>query len=178
MAASDHTINFLNGSSTAAVTLRVGTYSFVSTTIPGYADGSVAQFTVTPTTTSLGLSITANGTLEVTVKDEDGSSITSGALQLSNQQGDVRYGDEEDIVSGAVTFANVPHGAGISFYMAQNGSDADHDPLADPQLVDMALQTQQEAVLNELKTTSVNFTMADGNYAGITPVTGNLVMNG
>lgn len=179
MAASDHTISFLNGTSTAPVTLRVGTYSFVSTTIPGYASGgNVAQFTVTPTTTSLGLSITGNGTLEVTVKDEDGSSITSGALQLSNQQGDVRYGVEEDIVGGAVTFANVPYGAGISFYMAQNGSDTNHDPLADPQVVDMAQQTQQEAVLNQLKTTSLSFTMADTNYAGITPVTGDLVMNG
>lgn len=180
MAASDHTINFLNGTSTAPVALRVGTYSFVSTTIPGYADGgSVAQFTVTPTTTSLALSITADGTLQVTVKDEDGTSITSGALQLSNEAGDVRYGSEVDIVAGAVTFSNVPYAAaGIDFYMAQNGSDENHDPLEEPQAVDMTQQTQQEAVLNQLKTTSVSFTMADTNYSGITPVTGDLVMNG
>ena len=68
MAASDYTINFQNGSSTQPVTLPVGTYSFVSTTIPGYADGGIAQFTVEPTSTSIALSISASGTLEVTVK--------------------------------------------------------------------------------------------------------------
>ena len=180
MAASDFTISFLNGSSTAPVTLPVGTYSYISNTIPGYAvGGNVAQFTITPTTTSVALSITADGELQVTVEDDLGDPITAGALQLSNQAGDIRYGDEEDITAGAVTFANVPYAAaGIEFYMAQNGSDAYHEPLADPQLVDMQQQQQQETVLNDRKTTSVSFTMADANYAGITPVTGDLVMNG
>lgn len=180
MAASDYTINFLDGSSTVPVLLPVGTYSYISNTISGYAvGGSVAQFTVTPTTTSLALSITANGTLQVTVEDDLGAPITAGALQLSNLAGDVRYGTEEDIVAGAVTFANVPYAAaGMNFYMAQNSSDTDHDPLAAPQAVDMTQQTQQETVLNDRKSASVSFTMADANYSGITPVTGNLVMNG
>ena len=33
-------------------------------------------------------------------------------------------------------------------------------------------------VLNDRKTSSVSFTMADAIYAGITPVTGALVVNG
>ena len=92
MAASNHTINFQDGSSTAPVSLPVGTYSFVSTDIPGYETGTVTQFTVTPTTTSVALSVTANGALTVTVKDDLGNSITSGEMQLSNQAGGIRYG--------------------------------------------------------------------------------------
>lgn len=179
MAASDYTINFLNGSSTAPVTLPVGTYSYVSNTIPGYAGGNIAQFTVTPTTTSLVLSITAEGILNVTVEDDLGNPITAGALQLSNQAGDTKYGQEVSIASGAASFANVPYtAAGIDFYMAQNSSDSNHNPIEDPQSVSMKTQTQQEAVLNARKTASLNFTIADANYSGITPISGGLVVNG
>lgn len=178
MAASDYTISFLNGTSTSAVALPVGTYTFVSSTIPGYADGSVT-FDVTPTTTSLGLTITANGTLNVTVDDDLGDPITAGALQLSNDTGGTRYGSAENIVAGAASFANVPYAAaGMAFYIAQDGSDDNHDPIATPQAVDMTLQTQSETVQNDRKSATVSFTMADANYAGITPVTGDLVMNG
>lgn len=180
MAASDYTISFLNGTSTSAVALPVGTYTFVSTTIPGYAvGGSVAEFTVTPTTTSLGLNIAADGTLNVTVEDDLGDPITAGALQLSNDTGGTRYGSAENIVAGAASFANVPYAAaGMAFYIAQDGSDDNHDPIATPQAVDMTLQTQSETVQNDRKSATVSFTMADANYAGITPVTGDLVMNG
>ena len=179
MAASDYTLSFLNGSTSGSVTLPVGTYTFVSTTIPGYADGTVAQFTITPTTTSVALSLTANGTLTVTVEDDLGNPITAGALQLSNQAGGTRYGTEETIVNGLATFDNVPYdGTGIDFYMAQNGSDSNHDPLAVPQAVDMRQLTQAETVLNSRKTVTPSFTMADALYAGITPVTGDLVVNG
>ncbi len=179
MAASDYTITFLNGSSTAPVMLPVGTYSFVSTTIPGYADGGVAQFTVTPATTSLALSITANGTLQVTVEDDLGNSITTGALQLSDQTGDTRYGAEAEIVDGEASFPNVPYvDTGIDFYIAQDSSDENHEPIPTPQAVDMTEQIQTETMLNARKTVALNFTMEDANYAGITPVTGDLVMNG
>lgn len=179
MAASDYTINFQNGSSTQPVTLPVGTYSFVSTTISGYADGGIAQFTVEPTSTSIALSISASGTLEVTVKDDLGNSITSGAMQLSNQSGGSLYGVEKAITNGVATFGNVPYtAAGIGFYVAQDGSDANHNAITTPQAVSMTQKSQTEAVLNERKTTSLNFTMADANYAGITPVTGALVVNG
>lgn len=180
MAVSNHTLTFLNGSTTAPVSLPVGTYTFVSTTIPGYETGSVAQFTVTPTTTSVALSITANGSLAVTVEDDLGNPITAGALQLSNQTGATRYGTEQSIVSGNAAFANVPYNAlsGIDFYIAQDGSDASHDPITTPQAVAMTQQTQAETVLNNRKSISLNFTMADTNYAGITPVTGDLIVNG
>lgn len=179
MAASDYAINFLNGSSTSAVTLPVGTYTFVSTTIPGYETGSVAQFTVTPTTTSAALRITADGTLTVVVEDDLGAPITAGALQLSDQTGDTRYGNEQNISTGTVAFANVPYtAAGIDFCLAQNGSDENHNPIETPQAVSMTQQAQTETVINSRKSVSMNFTMADENYAGITPVTGDLVVNG
>jgi len=175
----DYTINFLNGSSTLPATLPVGTYSFVSTTIPGYTDGTVGQFTITPLTTSVALSITANGTLQVTVEDDLGNPITAGALQLSDATGTTRYGDAETIVAGDVTFANVPYTASaIDFFIAQNGSDANHDPITTPQAVAMTQQIQDETILNARKQVSVNFTMDDGNYAGISPITGGLTVNG
>lgn len=179
MAASDYTISFLNGSSTSAVTLPVGTYTFVSTTIPGYETGSVSQFTVTPTTTSVALRITADGTLTVTVEDDLGAPITAGAFQLSNQSGDTRYGDEQNISNGTAVFPNVPYtAAGIDFYLAQDGSDPNHDLITTPQAVAMTQQAQTETVINSRKGVSPSFTIADENYAGITPVTGNLVIHG
>lgn len=179
MAASNHTINFQDGSSTAPVSLPVGTYSFVSTDIPGYETGTVTQFTVTPTTTSVALSVTANGALTVTVKDDLGNSITSGEMQLSNQAGGIRYGSQQSISSGTAAFANVPYtAAGINFYIAQDSSDENHDPLLQPQAVSMTQTPETVNVLNDRKASSVSFTMADATYAGITPVTGALVVNG
>lgn len=113
----------------------------------------------------MALSLTANGTLTVTVEDDLGNQITAGALQLSNQAGGTRYSTEETIVNGLATFDNVPYdGTGIDFYMAQNGSDSNHDPLAVPQAVDMRQLTQAETVLNSRKTVTPSFTMADALY--------------
>lgn len=180
MAATNHTINFLNGSSTGAISLPVGVYSYVSNTIPGYADGTVNQFTITPSTTSVALEIAANGTLTVVVEDDLGAPITAGVLQLSDQTGATRYGGTEDIANGEAVFTSVPYLAatGIDFYIDQDSSDANHDPIPNPQAVSMELQAQTETILNERKLIPLTFTMEDANYAGITPVTGDLVVNG
>lgn len=180
MAATNHTIDFLNGSSTGAINLPVGVYSYVSNTIPGYADGTVEQFTITPSSTAVSLEITANGTLTVVVEDDLGDPITSGVLQLSDQTGATRYGSTQDIVSGDAVFANVPYLAatGIDFYIDQDSSDASHEPISNPQAVSMELQAQTETLINERKLMPLTFTMEDVNYAGITPVTGELVVNG
>ena len=180
MAATNHTIEFLNGSSTGTIVLPVGTYSYGSNNVPGYADGTVNQFTITPATTSVSLEITANGTLTVLVKDDLDDPITAGVLQLSDETGATRYGDTENITDGESVFANVPYLAttGIDFYIAQNSSDANHVPITDPQAVSMELQEQTETIINERLGVTVEFTMEDANYAGITPVTGDLVVNG
>lgn len=180
MAATNHTIDFLNGSSTGTIILPVGTYSYVSNTIPGYADGTVEQFVITPSTTEVALEITANGTLTVIVKDDLDDPITSGVLQLSDETGATRYGSTENIVDGESVFENVPYLAttGIDFYIAQDSSDANHVPISDPQAVSMELQEQTETILNERLGVTVEFTMEDAYYAGITPITGDLVVNG
>ena len=179
MAATNYSINFLNGSSTGPVTLPVGSYTFVSTNIPGYESGTIVPFTITPTTTAVAISIAANGTMQVTVKDDLGVNITSGVLQLSNQTGAARYGDTVSITDGIASFPNVPYTAGgISFYVAQNSSDANHDPISAPQPVTLTQQTSTVAVVNDRKSVTPTFTMADSNYSGITPVTGDLTVFG
>jgi hypothetical protein len=180
MAASDYTIEFVDGMSTGSVTLPVGNYTAKDIQIPGYETGSVQPFTITPTTTAIALSLSANGTLNITVQDDLGNNITAGTLQFSNAGKSEFYGSPVDIVDGAVSFANVPYEAttGISLHLVQDGSDGDHNPITDPQAVTMTETPQTEAVFNARKTQQPQFSMADVNYERITPVTGSLIING
>lgn len=181
MAKQDYTIAFLDGSSTGSLTLPVGTYTFVSTNITGYeVGGSVASFDVTPTTTSVPLSITADGTMTVTVEDDIGTLITSGDLFFSDDTGAVQYGAAETIDAGVATFTNVPYSTAspITCYIMQDGSDGDHDPITTPVTETMGAATETDTVLNDRKTTTMTFTLADANYDGFTPETGNVVVNG
>lgn len=179
MAATEHLIDFENGVSTAAVELPVGKYTFVDTSVPGYEDGAVAEFTITPETTDVELHISAVGTLTVTVKDDAENAVTAGKLQLCNESGETKYGAEVDITDGSATFAHVPHSAaGVGFYLSQDGADSGHEPLETPQAVTMIEQAESATIIDARKSVSVNFTMVDPNYSGIAPVTGHLNITG
>ena len=181
MAKQDYTITFIDGSSTSSLTLPVGDYTFKSTTITGYeVGGSVATFTVTPTTTSVALSITASGTMTVTVEDDTGTLITSGELFFSDDTGAVQYGAAETIDAGVATFTNVPYSTAspITCYIMQDGSDADHDPITTPELESMGSAAVTDTITNDRKSAEITFTVADANYDGFTPETGDIVVNG
>lgn len=181
MAKQDYPIAFVNGTSTGSLTLPVGTYTFVSTTIPGYVvGGSVANFTVTPTTTSVALSITAAGTMTVTVEDDLGTKITAGELFFSDDTGVPQYGSPKTIVAGTATFNNVPYSttSPLQCYLMQNGSDSTHDPITTAESFTMGSASEAETVINDRKTTTMTFTVKDANYDGFTPETGNVVVNG
>ena len=179
MSVQNYDLTFSNGLATA--NLPVGTYTYVSNTIAGYSEGAtVDSFTVTPTTTSLNITITANGTLNISVVDDLNNPITEGSLQLSDSDGTTRYGTVSTIdSSGLASFANVPYDTtGISLFVAQDASDDSHDPLETPQAVSMTETPQNETIYNDRKAIEVGINLADAVYAGITPINGTLTVNG
>lgn len=179
MAKIDRPITFDNGTA-SAVSLPVGTYTLSSSAIPGYADGTIPEFTITSATTDVALAITAQGTLSVTVTDDTGVKITSGTLQLSDEHANIPYGNTVTITAGEATFANVPYSAtgNVDFFINQLGTDSEHTSLATPQAVEMQTKTQTAAVENSRISKSFNFTIADAVYNGITPLTGIINING
>lgn len=179
MAKTDKTITFTNGTA-SNVTLPVGTYTLKSSAIPGYIDGTIPEFTITSTTTDVALAITAQGTLSVTVTDDTGVKITTGTLQLSNQTGATPYGNIVTITDGAASFANVPYSAtgNVDFYIDQLTTDSEHTILDTPQAVEMLTKEQSEAIENNRIAKSFNFTIADAVYSGITPLNGDITING
>lgn len=177
--ATTQTIPFINGSTAEAFSLPVGTYTFQSTTIPGYTGATMPSFEITPTTTDVALAITASGVLTITVTDENGDNITSGTIKLTDN-GSTQYGTTKTIADGRVEFANMPYIAvtGVNFYIDQPTSDPTHDPIVAPLATSMTTATQTVPLENNLKHASVNFTMADANYVGITPLTGDVLVQG
>lgn len=177
MAATNHTLTFVNG--VAVATLPVGTYTYVSSSVAGYKDATIESFTVTPQTTSLALTITANGNLTINVMDDLDTPITAGSLQFSNNDGTVKYGSAVEITDGTATFANVPYDEnGIALFLSQEGSDESHVPIDTPQAISMTTSPQTENVLNERKPITFNMNLSDAIYEGITALNGDLVVNG
>ncbi len=176
--AKEYTITFVNGVA-ENVELPVGTYTYQSNTIPGYDDGTVNSFKIEPSSTEINLTITANGVLNISVKDDLDAPITSGSLQLSDSTGDTVYGQSVSITEGEATFEHVPYDSnGIDFYVKQNESDELHDPIEDPQAVSMTETPQDEAILNARKIITLDLKVADMYYEGITELNGNIVVEG
>ncbi len=171
-----YTIDFTN-STAQNVQLPIGTYAVTANNLKGYAGTTISTFTVTPNTTQINLQVTADGVLNVIVKDNQNNPVTAGTLQFSNAVGNVPYGSTVNIGStGNATFRNVPYDAvnGIDLYVSQPTSDASHNPITVPQAVDMVGATQNETILNDTKAITVTLNVADANYPGITPINGSL----
>lgn len=180
MAKQNYEIQFVNGVA-QNVKLPIGTYTFVSTTIPGYADATADEFTITKDTQTVEIALTAQGELTVRVVDDLGNVIESGTVQLSDATGETTYGEPETIdTQGEATFANVPYdtNGGVSLWVKQTQSDAYHLPIADPEEVAMTQQDQTETIENERAPLDQNVTAVDANYPGIVPLTGNITVNG
>lgn len=178
MAAQNYTLTVDNGQVTGAQ-LPVGTYTYVSNTIPGYTTGTLESFTITPSTTALDIFITADGTLTVNVKDDLGADITAGSLVFSSADGASEYGAAVNITNGTATFSNVPYDtAGIALNIKQPASDESHDPIATPQAYSMTESPATTNIINQRKVITLDLTLADENYAGVTALNGNLVVNG
>ncbi|MCQ2442774.1 MAG: hypothetical protein MJ077_06610 [Oscillospiraceae bacterium] len=182
MAATNHTISFVDGKA-ENIKLPIGTYTYVSNTIPGYSEGgTVNSFTITKDTASLELKITANGELVINVKDDLDAPITAGNVQLSNSNGSVVYGNAADIAEGKATFTHVPYDDinGIGLYIGQAASDDDHDPIGTDTPVSYSMTATPGAVdiMNARKQVEFTLTLSDAFFTGITALNGDLVVNG
>lgn len=179
MAASDYTIRFTNGVS-EKMFLPVGTYSVKSIQIPGYENAATDTFTITRDTQYIQILLRADGVLRVLVKDDQDTPITDGTLQLSNGSGSTTFGSEMNIVNGVAVFRNVPYNEypAIQTWIKQNGSDADHDPIAAPQAVALKENPQTVTIRNLRKQAEVGFTAVDPIYTGMVELTGSIVVTG
>ncbi len=177
----NHILNIVNGKA-ENVRLPVGTYTYVSNTIPGYSNGgTVKSFTVTRETTSVDVQIAADGELTINVKDDIDQPITSGNVQLSNSDGSTVYGSVAQIAEGKATFSNVPHDInGIGLYIGQAASDETHDPIGitNPVAYSMTATPAATDIINQRKQQEFTLNLSDEFYAGITPLNGDLVVNG
>lgn len=181
MAATNHTITIVNGKA-EHVTLPIGTYTYVSNTIPGYSNGgTVKSFTITRDTTSVKALIAADGELTINVKDDIDAPITAGNVQLSNANGSTLFGTAAEISEGKANFAHVPYDSnGIALYVVQAASDDDHEPIGTTNPVPYAMTATPASadIINQRKQAELTLTLSDEYYSGITALNGELVING
>lgn len=180
MAKQDYVISVVNGKA-SQVSLPIGTYTFVSTTIPGYEGATAPSFTIEKDDTEVLIELTAQGQLTIRVVDDLDNPIEDGSLQLSNADGTTTYGDAVDIApDGKAVFENVPYDADgdVEFYVKQLASDEYHAPIETPEAVTMTEQDQTEEIENQRIGADREVTVVDANYEGIVPLTGNITVNG
>lgn len=181
MAAANHILTIVNGKA-ENVRLPIGTYTYVSNTIPGYTNGAaVKSFTITKTTTSVEALISAGGELTINVKDDLDAPITAGFVQLSNSDGSTLYGTAAEISQGKAIFQNVPYDdKGIQLYVGQAASDEDHDPIGitTPVSYSMTATPGSVDIINQRKQAEFSLSLSDEHYNGITPLNGELIVNG
>lgn len=173
-----YTLNFVNG--TASVSLPVGTYTYVSNTIPGYAGHSfVSSFRITSETQSVALSITADGVLNVRVVDELSQPIIAGSLNLSDAEGKEQYGNNVLIRGdGTASFRHVPYAdESVTLHINQSESDSQHYPISYPATVTMNQKLKEYEIQNRRKSTPISFTVNDKYYDGMLPLTGDIVFS-
>lgn len=175
----ERTITFTDGQA-RNVSLPLGKYTYVSSTIPGYTDAAVEGFEVTENTKLIELVIAANGKLKVHVIDDLDKEIVSGSLQLSNSTGTTTYGDAAIINKGYATFRNVPYDEanGIPVWISQPASDDDHDPIETPQAELLTDETTNATIYNQREVKTMTIKLEDANYPGITPLTGSITFVG
>ena len=179
MAASERTIVFTNGQA-QNISLPIGKYTYVSSTIPGYTDATVEGFEIRENTKRVELSITANGRLKVHVIDDLDEEIVSGSLQFSDSTGKTTYGAPAVINKGYATFKNVPYdeSEGINVWISQPASDDTHDPIKTPQAEVLTEAESTAVIINKRETSTVDIALEDHNYPGIAGLTGSITFMG
>ena len=167
----NYNVTIING--TGSQTMNSGNYTVSAIYAPGYdmATLSPTSYTTTSSTSTGEFTISATGTLTITFNETGeagGAPITSGTVVMTNSTGTVEYGSVVEINSnGTATFSNVPFGStqsAYTLYFKQLSSDANHNIYSSVFSVGMGSQTQQEYVVNTLKSVLQNFTLTDANY--------------
>lgn len=167
----NYNVTITNGS--GSETMAAGSYSVSAIYAPGYDMESLSPttFTASGSAGTGAFTLSASGTLTISFNETGeagGTPITSGTVVMTDSTGTKQYGSVIHIdASGTATFNNVPFGSAQSaytLYFKQLTSDENHNVYPDVFAVGMGMQTQQEYVLNTLKTVLQNFTLTDTNY--------------
>ena len=178
---SNYNVTIING--TGSQTMETGNYSVSAVYAPGYDMETLTptSFTASSTSTTGAFTICASGTLTITFNETGavgGIPITSGTVVMTDSTGTKEYGSPVGIDSnGTAVFNNVPYGSAqsaYSLYFKQLTSDENHNVFEDVFVVGMGDKTQQEYVLNTLKSSLQNFTLTDANYPELPVYNANL----
>lgn len=170
----EYNVTIING--TGSQTMDIGSYSVSAIYAPGYDLNSLAptNFTATPQAETGAFTIAGTGTLTITFNETGeigGNPITSGTVVMTDATGEIQYGPIMDINSeGTATFNNVPYGSeqsAYTLYFKQLTSDENHNIYENVFAVGMGAQTQQEYLINTLKSVLQNFTLTDANYTNM-----------
>lgn len=171
---SNYNVTIING--TGSQTMETGNYSVSAVYAPGYDMETLTptSFTASSTSTTGAFTISASGTLTITFNETGavgGTPITSGTVVMTDSTGTKEYGSPVEIDSnGTAVFNNVPYGSAqsaYSLYFKQLTSDENHNVFEDVFVVGMGDKTQQEYILNTLKSSLQNFTLTDANYTNL-----------
>ncbi len=166
-------VTITNG--TGSLAMQKGEYAVTCTQAQGYNLTSLSPTTYTVTTApgSQAFTLTADGTLTLTVNEtgaQGGTPITSGSIVMTDQTGATEYGSAVTIdQTGVATFNNVPYGDGtnpITLYFKQTATDADHNLYESVITVTMDAQTVTSYVKND-PIALQSFTLTDATYSGL-----------
>ncbi len=173
----NYNVTITNGNGSQV--MQAGTYDVTATAV-GYDTSTLTPktFTATGDPATQAFTISANGTLTLTVNDTGaagGTPVTGGTFVMTDETGAAEYGQPVTVDgSGNAVFDNVPYGtAGQPFtlYFKQLTAADGYNPAQGVITVDMTSQTQTEYVQNAAAAQQT-FTLADANYA--MPVDGEL----
>ncbi len=173
----NYTVTITNGSGTQ--TMQRGTYT-VTATAAGYDPSTLTPdtFTATDSAATQAFTLSANGTLTLTVNDTGaagGTPITSGTLVMTDASGTTEYGQPVTIgANGEAVFANVPYGTAgepFSLYFKQLTTADGYNIFNGIIAVSMTSQTQTEYVQNTAAAPQT-FSLTDANYQ--LPISGSL----
>ncbi len=177
----NYTVTITDGNGSQV--MQKGTYT-VTAEATGYDVSTLSPttFTATESAGSQAFTLSANGTLTLTVNDTGaagGTPITSGTIVMTDSTGNTEYGQPVSIdASGNAVFENVPYGTTtepFQLYFKQLTTADGYNIFEGVISVSMTAQTQTEYVQNTAAAEQT-FTLTDANYG--MPIDGALQFDG
>ncbi len=147
----NYNVTITNGTGSQA--MQKGTYDVTATAV-GYDVTTLdpKTFTATEAEGTQNFTLTANGTLTFNVNEtgaEGGTPITSGTIVMTDETGNIEYGQPVNIgTDGNAIFNNVPYGENITLYFKQLTTDENHNIYEGVVTVNMTEQTQTAYIQN------------------------------
>ncbi len=165
------TYNVTINNGTGSQVMQAGSYDVTATAF-GYDTSTLTPktFTATGAPATQAFTLSANGTLTLTVNDTGaagGTPVTGGSFVMTDETGATEYGQPITVDgSGNAVFNNVPYGTTdqpFRLYFKQLTAADGFNPVQGVVTVDMTAQTQTEYVQNAAAAEQT-FTLTDANY--------------